>query len=180
MSARYIINISTQGGNNNEKDDCFYTHACRRVLPRCLRFRYCRSRYRTDRDARRRGDSNCRNAVESGEAWYELQNDDTILTVRLPSNPSTGYDWSYEISNDQAIELLTQEYVQDEAAPDAVGVGGTWVASFANFGSAFGEVTISFRYARSWVDNEPAEVRTLQLHIGSQIEVISADPAISE
>ena len=87
-------------------------------------------------------------AVESGEAWYELQNDDTILTVRLPSNPSTGYDWSYEISNDQAIELLTQEYVQDEAAPDAVGVGGTWVASFANFGSAFGEVTISFRYAQ--------------------------------
>ena len=94
-------------------------------------------------------------AVESGEAWYELQNDDTILTVRLPSNPSTGYDWSYEISNDQAIELLTQEYVQDEAAPDAVGVGGTWVASFANFGSAFGEVTISFRYARSWEDNVP-------------------------
>lgn len=121
-------------------------------------------------------------AVESGEAWYELQNDDTILTVRLPSNPSTGYDWSYEISNGQAIELLTQEYVQDEAAPDAVGVGGTWVASFANFGSAFGEVTISFRYARSWEDNEPAEVRTLHLHIveNSQIEVISADPAVSE
>lgn len=46
----------------------------------------------------------------------------------------------------------------------------------------FREVTISFRYARSWEDNEPAEVRTLQLHIveNSQIEVISADPAVSE
>ena len=43
-------------------------------------------------------------------------------------------------------------------------------------------MTISFRYARSWEDNEPAEVRTLQLHIveNSQIEVISADPAVSE
>ena len=34
----------------------------------------------------------------AGENWYELSADDTVMTVRLPSNELSGLAWAYEIS----------------------------------------------------------------------------------
>lgn len=37
-------------------------------------------------------------------AWYEISNEGTVLTVRLP-----GDNWNFEISNPDALELITME-----------------------------------------------------------------------
>ena len=116
-------------------------------------------------------------AVESGEAWYELSQDGYVLTVRLPSNPSTGYDWSFEFSDDGVIELLTQEFVQDYAPDGIVGVGGTWAASFICSGSKFGDVTLTLKYSRSWENVNPLDMRTFDLFVNEsgEITVLSTD-----
>ena len=55
-------------------------------------------------------------AADAPEAlWYELSGEDTILTVRLPGNNKDGMDWEFEISNPDALELLTQEVIEGES-----------------------------------------------------------------
>ena len=51
------------------------------------------------------------------------------------------------------------------------GAGGTWVSSFANMGKAYGDVTISFKYARSWEHGEPQETRTIDLFVDESGEI---------
>ncbi len=116
-------------------------------------------------------------AEDTSGAWYELSQDGYVLTVRLPSNPSTGYDWSFEFSDDGVIELLTQEFVQDYAPDGIVGVGGTWAASFVCSGSKFGDVTLTLKYSRSWENVDPLDMRTLDLFVNEsgEITVLSAD-----
>ena len=53
---------------------------------------------------------------EIDDSWYELSEDECVLTVRLDANPTTGYEWSYAFSDDTALELLTDEYVEDAHA----------------------------------------------------------------
>jgi predicted secreted protein len=49
-----------------------------------------------------------------------------IITVSLDENPSTGYRWEATLA--PGLELLTNEYVADDASDDApVGSGGTHV-----------------------------------------------------
>ena len=116
-------------------------------------------------------------AEDTSGAWYELSQNGYVLTVRLPSNPTTGYDWSYEFSADGVIELLTQEYVQDDAPADMVGVGGTWAASFRCSGSKFGDVTLTLKYSRSGENAEPGTMHTLDLFVNEsgEITILSAD-----
>ena len=121
-------------------------------------------------------------AEDTSGAWYEPPHDGYVLTVRLPSNPTTGYDWSYEFSVDGVIELLTQEYVQDDAPADMAGVGGTWAASFISSGSKFGNVTLTLKYSRGWEDTEPGTVHTLDLFVNEsgEITILSADSVPAE
>lgn len=107
-------------------------------------------------------------------AWYELTGDDfgaDILTIRLDSNPSTGFDWTFDISDPELIELLTMEYVPDTYDDIICGGGGTWVASFRNFSGKIGSVTVTFEYARPWEDRA-IEERVLHMEIGTSGEII--------
>ena len=49
--------------------------------------------------------------VEAEEGgWYELSEDGTVLTVRLPMMASEdGYEWSFEAEDGSPLELLTNE-----------------------------------------------------------------------
>lgn len=69
------------------------------------------------------------------------------LTVKLGSNPTTGYNWEdVSITNTDVIEQLSRNY----EAPTAglMGAGGTevWVFSALETGTT----TISFNYSQSW------------------------------
>ena len=114
------------------------------------------------------------------DTWYELTRDAMgadVLTVRFPSNPSTGFNWMYSISDPVMLELLTQEYIQDEQSEIMAGRGGTWVASFRNFSGTAGNVTLALGYGRTW-EEEPIELHVLDMEINEegQISIAAVDP----
>lgn len=81
------------------------------------------------------------------------------LVVRLQSNPSTGYSWTYTLNGDEVLRL---DSVTGEApAPNGmVGVPGEQVWSFRAQGS--GRAVLTYVYARSWEkDAAPAKTFTL-------------------
>mgnify|MGYP001157997724 FL=1 len=83
------------------------------------------------------------------------------LVVRLQSNPSTGYGWSYSVSGDDVLRL---DSVSGEApAPNGmVGVPGEQVWSFRAQGS--GRAVLTYVYARSW-EKEAAPEKTFTLTV---------------
>ena len=87
------------------------------------------------------------------------------LVVRLPTNPSTGYTWSYTVAGDQVLVLDT---VTGEApAPDGMaGVPGLEVWSFRAQGT--GRAVLTYIYARPWEKNAlPAKIFTLNVEVSS-------------
>ncbi len=83
------------------------------------------------------------------------------LVVRLQSNPSTGYGWSYTVSGDDVLRL---DSVSGEApAPSGmVGVPGEQVWSFRAQGS--GRAVLTYVYARAW-EKETAPAKTFTLTV---------------
>lgn len=90
--------------------------------------------------------------------WCEMSEDGKILTLRLPANATTGYEWSFTVL-DPVINCLTSEYVADEAAEGMVGVGGTFVASFNAREGQTGTTEIDLTYGRG--DEDIAESRSV-------------------
>jgi len=107
--------------------------------------------------------------------WYELSEAQEVLTIRLPSNPTTGYVWEYSISNEGAFELLTQEYEPDENTEGLVGAGGTWVASFIGTTKTSDTVELTLNYKRNW-EAEAIEARQIELLVleDNHLEIVSA------
>lgn len=79
-------------------------------------------------------------------AWYEISAEDTVLTVRLP-----GEDWLFEISNPEALELITMETNEG------------FIASFMSTANAQNTVSLILRRA----ENEAVaaeEIRVLEIN----------------
>ena len=96
--------------------------------------------------------------------WFELSSEGEVLTVRLDSNPTTGYSWNYEISDEGILEHLTDELVLPEAKEGFAGAGGTWCASFKPSFRKDGDVTLTLKYARPW-EPQPIFIKTLSLTV---------------
>ena len=103
--------------------------------------------------------------------WYELSGEDTILTVRLPGNNKDGMDWEFEISNPEALELLTHEEIEGESEGMA-GSPTTYVASFMSTACAENKVSLILRYVTGDPVDAAFATRVLELNI-------SADNVIS-
>ncbi len=87
--------------------------------------------------------------------------DDTKTTaiISLESNPTAGYDWTYEISDQKVITIIGDKYIKGNSS-NTVGSSGTRQVSFR--GLAAGSAIITFNYLRSW-EGEP--VRTVVIKI---------------
>lgn len=70
-----------------------------------------------------------------------------IGRVTLAGNPTTGYTWHCEISDQAVMTQVSGSYTADEAN-GLVGVGGTYLWSFK--AQKAGNATITFRYYRDW------------------------------
>lgn len=116
------------------------------------------------------------NAPEIEKTWYELSDGDTVLTVSLPANPSTGYFWDFAISDPEVFELITMEYIQDDAPAGLVGVGGSWVASFKGTFQKAGSTALTLNYIAP-DQTTIAETHSFDLHIAqnNQIMIISVE-----
>lgn len=110
------------------------------------------------------------------EAWYELDEESRVLTVRLPANPTTGYEWSFDISDPAALELLAMEYTGDQADEQMVGAGGQWVASFYSTLEGTGEADLTLTYQRAG-GGDIAQQRLIQVSIGenNHLQVLAAE-----
>ena len=78
-----------------------------------------------------------------------------FLTVRLPSNPSTGFSWKIELIP-VFLELVDElEFVPDTQGTGMVGVGGVTIWKFYVSGSGTG--VLGFVYRRLWETAPPIE-----------------------
>lgn len=117
----------------------------------------------------------CAAASAEGD-WYELSAEDSVLTVRLPANPSTGYQWEDFISDGTVLEMITSEYVQDEASEGMVGVGGTYIASYR--GLSEGTTVLSLGYYGPGAE-EPDDEFVLLVNVDAEGK-IGVDTAITD
>ena len=68
--------------------------------------------------------------------------------VKLDANPTTGYEWTFQIDG-SAVQPDGDEFVPaSDGAQPKTGEGGVHTFNFKADGS--GEVTLTFTYARSW------------------------------
>ncbi len=95
-----------------------------------------------------------------GKAGKEMQ-------LSLKGNPTTGYEWTCQISNPEIVKETGNEYIPEEHEEDIVGSGGTYTFTFA--GLKTGGTDIICRYARSFEDVEPIYMLTYQVEIDEDL-----------
>lgn len=86
---------------------------------------------------------------------------DTI-TLALPENPTTGYQWSVQQNNTTVLAVTNDEYASESQRP---GSGGTHTFVFEAIAS--GASTLDLVNARSWEPASAANQRysvTIQVH----------------
>ncbi len=85
------------------------------------------------------------------------------FTVKLDENPTTGYQWSYTISDENIVEISQDEYVADTHSGEMTGAGG--VRSFTFIAKAKGNAVITMVYERSWEKSEDDEKISFQIDV---------------
>lgn len=102
------------------------------------------------------GDSGVYTLDDNGKT-VTLQQGDPI-TLKLESNPTTGYGWSLTDEMDDAVVSLTStEYKQAKTDGNMVGSGGYEYFYFRS--AAPGSTEIVLNYARPWEEGvEPVDV----------------------
>jgi inhibitor of cysteine peptidase len=68
------------------------------------------------------------------------------MEISLKENPSTGFRWSLEKSNDEILELLNSDYIQ--AFSPEVGSGGKRIWKFK--AKTSGDVLLVLKRWRAW------------------------------
>lgn len=102
---------------------------------------------------------------DNGKA-YTVKVGDTI-EVTIPGNPTTGYEWAADLSDEDAAVLEAvgePAYQPDTTDASVVGSGGKYTFTFK--AATAGEATLRLVYSRSWEDVEPIE--TFEVTVSAQ------------
>jgi len=84
------------------------------------------------------------------------------LTLKLESNPTTGYSWQVmEIDDTVLGQEGDPEYKSDPGSGGAVGSGGEETIRFKAHAS--GKITLTLGYMRSWEEVPP--LKTFSIHV---------------
>ena len=75
--------------------------------------------------------------------------------IQLKGNPTTGYNWFYQISDDSIIAV--EEYVK--YLGDDMVVGAPSMFTYTIISLKPGQATLHFEYKRPWETVEPAETK---------------------
>jgi inhibitor of cysteine peptidase len=75
------------------------------------------------------------------------------VVVRLPSNPTTGYQWSAQ-GNPAPLALVKSDYATDPQVAGRAGAGGMQTLQFAAKSS--GKVELTLGYSRPWEKDVPS------------------------
>lgn len=80
-----------------------------------------------------------------------------LCRIMLSGNPTTGYSWNYEVSDEAVAAPVCGSYVS-QAGEGIVGGGGTYSWDFKALTA--GESTITFKYYRTW-EGQASAVQTV-------------------
>jgi predicted secreted protein len=114
----------------------------------------------------------------SKDSFCYIGDDDSSLFVSLPANATTGYSWSYSLSDADVLMCDEENYISDEAPDGMDGVGGTYVARFSAAYVKSGFVTLTLNYARPWESVQPLMSHSVELFVNEAglIEFVPAQP----
>lgn len=104
----------------------------------------------------------------------------TIMTIKLEGNPTTGYEWNCKSSNEDVINQSENLYTPNSNEEGKTGVGGIYTFSFKAIKE--GMSTISCNYKRSWEENSDDINVEYDVKIDSNqnIELISKSGTLQE
>jgi len=82
--------------------------------------------------------------------------------IVLPSNPTTGFDWSLHVDNPSVVKNISHKFKADFSG--RVGVPGITTWSLRTSGT--GEAKLLFSYKRAWEkETAPARVETFTISV---------------
>ncbi len=95
------------------------------------------------------------------------------LEIVLEGNPTTGYEWTYQIEDESILVIDSTNYEEDNTEEEIVGSGGKYTYNFKAVGE--GETKITFNYERSFEDVEPIYklTYTVSVNENNKIEGVS-------
>ncbi len=94
---------------------------------------------------------------------------DSVITISIPSNPSTGYKWTYQVKSRK--ELFSQKedrFVLAEGDENRPGASGLQIFDFT--ASQKGKAVITFGYSRPWEKGNYARQYTVEIKVNSKLE----------
>lgn len=95
------------------------------------------------------------------------------LTLEREANPTTGYEWSCEISDPEVVKLVSQEYEADSKSEETAGGGGTEVFVFE--GGKKGTATITLNYQRPWEETDEDMIEELPVSVDADGNISQMD-----
>lgn len=89
------------------------------------------------------------------------------LKISLDSNPSTGYLWNYEISNEDIVNI-SQAY-DTNCKNNVSGCGGKNIYTITP--KKEGEVTITFKYARNFGKDDHQLIAKYKIKVDKDLKI---------
>ena len=86
--------------------------------------------------------------------------DGKSLVINLDSNPTTGYSWSFDISDETVIRFVKSEYTET-----GTGVGAGGRDSFRFIGLSEGTAEINFTYSQQWTEDPAANTAQFKIAV---------------
>lgn len=86
-----------------------------------------------------------------------------FFTIELESNPSTGYTWSYDITNKDSVQFIKDEYIPPQDA-NALSVSG--LHRFVFRAMSDGMTSIKMKYEKAYAESkEPVQFRDFNITV---------------
>lgn len=86
-----------------------------------------------------------------------------FFTIELEATPSTGYTWSFEITNKDCIQFVKDEYIPSK---DTEKLGAPGLHRFIFRAISSGETSIKMKYEKTFADaKEPAQFRDFNIKV---------------
>lgn len=112
--------------------------------------------------------------VQTTEAKFGVHYNNDNFTITLEENPSTGYQWLYEVKDSTLVTSISNEFISPETVIPGAGGNHSFVFSIKNDGVT----TIQFNLKREWED-APIETLTLLAYKNGDTIIVEEDQIIA-
>ncbi len=91
-----------------------------------------------------------------------------LVEIKLEGNPTTGYNWDYNVNTNEVIKEESKDYKSDAAGLSIEGAGGIYTWKF--LGIKEGTTKVVFKYSRPW-ENEVLETKTYIFTVDKDLNI---------